>query len=107
MKITNLYDAVDDIPLGIRGVKLEDGELKNFSREDLKEIVRRNEGVKPTRTRIVPGATIYHPPEHNPIFLLKAYTHDWRLKRRMKKEGANFAYIQFGGLCACYDFYRI
>ncbi|MFH0936468.1 MAG: hypothetical protein V1815_02210 [Candidatus Woesearchaeota archaeon] len=106
MRITDLHDAVDDIPQAVRGIKLENGQLVNLYDHNLTEIVQQHKDIKPIATRIVKGSP-FSPSARSLIGQLKAYTHEWRLKRRMQKKGYNFSYMQIGGFVICYDFFKI
>ena len=107
MRIRSLHDRVDDVPLAVRGVKLENGQFQNFYDGELQELVEQHEGQVPVSSEIVTGATVYHPPTWNPLWWIKSMTHDWRLKKKMQKEDVNFAYLQFGASCVSYDFFKI
>ena len=108
MKITNLHSARDDVPIGIRGVRLErSGELTNFYDNNLTKVIKENEDLDPIKTKISLGLKGLDPGILKPFYWMSAKTFDFRLKRKMKDLGADFAYIQFGALYDCYDFFRL
>lgn len=63
MRITNLHDARDDIPIVIRGTKLKkDGKLNHFWDEDLIKILKGDSRKAPIKTRIKLRLRGYNPP---------------------------------------------
>ena len=108
MIITDLHEKVDDRPIWLLGAKLNNGKLEKSEGREMQNFMDEHGDLQPIKSQIEKYSpylsTIKGPGLHDKI---KAYTFDYRLKGKMKRAQANFAFVQIGGLFTCYDFYKI
>ena len=107
MKSKNIADVVyGEEAIVLRGIKLDKNELKNVYGINIGIILEKH-AKEPVYSYVDKNPPALENSTSTFFTRLIARTHDWRLKRKMKKKNANFVYMQIGRHSVYYEFYMV